>query len=284
LPELSSCGTYQTVPSLTEGYAEPALYLQRCERRNNNDAQRKFSLKFALDLWRTELPNGWLGSRIGMKPRCLIEGNASPDNVDSLLRFLYDQGIPSPEIHVIDLIDLAALGRADPRAFYHRANAADLSEVFTNGSIDLLFQDHLLNCAPISHYDAILGEVGRVLSSTGLALVHYTDPSRFPRACGNSLKEWFSVEGTDYRLNMPDFMHQRYLSFPMAERLIETTEGIIMVTLPFGNLEHFTPFEHFEARVANANLKLESRHTMNIIDGEGLDCRRNYCLITPCPR
>jgi hypothetical protein len=129
-----------------------------------------------------------------MKPRCLIQGSASASNVDSLIRFLHDQGVPAPEIHVIDLIDLTALGYADPRARYHQINAADLSELFTDRSIDLLLQDHLLNCAPICHYDAILSEVGRILSSTGLALLHYTDPSRFPIARGNRMKTWLNAE------------------------------------------------------------------------------------------
>lgn len=267
-----------------QGYAEPALYLQRCERRNDSDAQRRFSLKFALDLWQAELPSGWLASRLGMKPRCLIQGSASAGNVDSLIRFLHDQGVPAPEIHVIDLIDLTALGYADPRARYHQVNAVDLSELFTDGSIDLLLQDHLLNCAPICHYDAILGEVGRILNPTGLALLHYTDPSRFPTARGNPMKTWLNAESSDYRLEMTDSMRQTCFSMLSAERLIETAEGFVLVTLPFGNLEHFISFENFAARLTRANLKLEFRRTVNIIDGEGLDCQRNHCLAIPCRR
>lgn len=266
----------------TQGYAEPALYLQRCRRRNDDDAQRKFSLKFALDFWRAELASGWLASRLGMNPRCLIQGSASVDNVDSLIRFLHDQGIPAPEIHVIDLIDLTGLGYADPRAQYHRANATDLSDLFVDGSIDLLLQDHLLNCAPVCHYDSILAEVERVLNPAGLALLHYTDPSRFPSARGNFMEYLISSDGTDYRLDMTDSVRQACFSMSPAERLIETAEGFIIVTLPFGNLEHFIPFDSFAARLTQAGLKLESHLTVNIIDGEGLDCHRNLCLAIPC--
>lgn len=282
LSESNRIEEYQTLPVRVQGYAEPALYLQRCERRNDDDAQQKFSLKFALNSWRTELASGWLASRLGMKPRCLIQGSASAGNVDSLIRFLHDQGIPAPEIHVIDLIDLKGLGYADPRAQYHRADAADLSDLFVDGSLDLLLQDHLLNCAPVCHYDSILAEVRRILDPAGLAFLHYTDPSRFPSARGNSIEHLISSEGPKYRLDMTDSMLQACFSMSPAERLIETADGFIIVTLPFGNLEHFIPFDSFAARLTRAGLKLESRRIVNIIDGEGLDCRRNLCLAMPC--
>lgn len=282
--EQSTVEECQTIPTLAQCYTEPALYLQGCERRNNNDAQRKFSLKFALDLWQANLPSGWLYSQLGMKPRCLIQGCASANNVDSLVRFLYDQGIQSPEIHVIDLLDLVGLGYADPRASHHQINAANLSPLFADGSVDLVVQDHLLNCAPICYYDAILSEISRVLSPAGLALLHYTDPSRFPRARGNALKSWLNTESSDYCLNMTEPIDQSYFSLPPAERLIETAEGVLMATLPLGNLEHFIPFERFEERLTRAHLQLEVRRTINIVDGEGLDCQRNHCLAIPCHR
>jgi hypothetical protein len=61
-------------------------------------------------------------------------------------------------IDVIDLIDLAALGRVETQARYHQADAGNLRALFADASFDLIVQDHLLNCVPITQYAAILAE------------------------------------------------------------------------------------------------------------------------------
>lgn len=266
--------------ALAEGYAQPARYLQWYEDRNGADDLHRLSVRASLDLWARELPAGWLAARLGPVPRCLIEGCAVAGNVDTLFRFLMSQGIPRPDIHVIDLIDLAGLGRTDPRARYAQADAGDLSRLFGDGSIDLLLQDHLMNCAPFAAYDGIIGEMARLLRPGGLAVVNYTDPGLFPEAAGHPLASWL---GADQTLRGPALE-----ALSPAQRLIPVADGVMSVTLPFGNLEYFMPFDRLAERMAVAGLDLvELRisegldHTAE--DGDGLGCRRHHCLLSPCP-
>ena len=264
---------------LAEGYAQPARYLQWYEDRNGADDLRRLSVHAPLHLWARELPAGWLADRLGPAPRCLVEGCAVAENVDTLLRFLHAQGIPRPDIHVIDLIDLAGLGRADPRARYAQADAGDLSGLFADGSVDLLLQDHLLNCAPIAAYDRVIGEMARVLRPGGLAMLNYTDPSLFPEPSGHGLAGWSGAGQTMLGLPLE--------RLSPAERLVPVPDGVMSVTLPFGNLEYFMPFERLADRLASAGLDLaELRISEGLdhtaVDGEGLHCRRHHCLLT-CP-
>ncbi len=220
-------------------------------------------------------------SRVGNNPRCLIQGSASNDNVASLTEFLLGQGIDSPDIHVIDLIDLKGLGFAEQNAHYHQANAADLS-IFADGSISLVVQDHMLNCAPIGQYDAIMGEITRILTPRGIAMLHYTDSSLFPNAQGHELKRWLNPDGSRYRLELPPALTADIARSSPAERLIEVEGGFVMVTLPLFNLEYFIAFEQFCARMACAGLHLQHRRTVPVVDTEGLNCHRNHCLFALC--
>jgi hypothetical protein len=272
------------------GYAEPAQYLSSYEQRNSRDRQRRLSVQPPLDLWRAELAPGWLARQLGPSPRCLIQGCASTNNVDTLIRFLADQGIASPEIHVIDLIDLRALGQDDPRAYYHQADAADLTQIFAGDSIDFLLHDHLMNCAPVGQYAPIMSEITRILRPGGLAMVNYTDPSEFPAPRGEPLRQWLGAEAAYYRFGTAEAVRQAALEhLSDAERLIATPEGFIAVTLPFGNLEHFIPFEHFAARLEAAGLEFRALRVTsgldhNASDAGGLACRRHHCILSPCPR
>ncbi|MEN3951144.1 class I SAM-dependent methyltransferase [Iodidimonas sp. SYSU 1G8] len=277
-------------PVLSLGYAEPAKYLLSYEQRNSRDRQRRLSVQPPLDLWRAELEAGWLAQQLGPSPRCLIQGCASTNNVDTLIQFLAEQGIPSPEIHVIDLIDLRALGQHDPRAHYHQADAADLNPIFAAGTIDFLLNDHLMNCAPVTQYAPIMGEITRVLRVGGLAMVNYTDPSEFPTPSGEPLRQWLGADLAYYRLGTAEIVRQAALeSLSDADRLIRTPEGFIAVTLPFGNLEHFIPFQDFAARLQAAglefrDLRITSGLDHNASDANGLACRRHHCILSPCPR
>jgi SAM-dependent methyltransferase len=213
-----------------------------------------------------------------------MQGSASPDNVGSLVSFFARQGIFAPRIHVLDLIDLQALGYADPRAVYHRANAADLSTLFDDGSFDCVVQDHLLNCAPIAMYRPILSEAARILRPGGAAFLHYTDSSGFPQAKGHALSRYLLETATAYSLHLPADVRELFAEKPVEERLMAVGEGHILATLPFGNLEHFLPFPRFAEQLDAAGLLLETHNRLNIVDGEGLDCRRNHCLASPRPR
>ncbi len=263
------------------GYADPHAYLAQNERRNVGDAKRRFSLGFALTLWQAELPRGLLAKRIGTSPRCLIQGSASADNVDALVAFLRHQGIAWPEIHVIDLIDLEALGHIQEPTRFHRADAADLSQFFADASFDLVLQDHLLNCAPVRTYRPILAELTRILRPGGLALLHYTDPSEFPPAEGEGLRERLGLDCDVHNVRLSAVECEAFIRLGPARRLVASGIGVVMVTLPLGNLEHFIPFEAFEDLLGSAGLTVRQRRMVRVIDSEGLVCRRNHCLVEP---
>ena len=222
-------------------------------------------------------------SQIGSSPRCLIQGSASINNVSALVGFLREQGITSPNIRVIDLIDLASLGHASDAARFDRADAGDLGRLFPNQSVDLVVQDHLLNCAPHQSYPSILAELARILRPGGAALLHYTDPSLFPRAQGDSLRGRLCRSGSKNHIVLAADECEQLARVDPAWRLIAIPEGFVMVTLPLGNLESFTPFETLEAHLNTARLIVRQRHRVELIDGEGLPCRRNHCLITRFP-
>jgi hypothetical protein len=269
---------FERVPVLAGGYAEPAAYLRWYEQRNGS--RHALSAQASLDLWQRELPAGWLAARLGPSPRCLIEGCASTNNVTALLGFLWRQGVPRPQIDVIDLIDLPAFGALDARARFHQADAGDLSGLYGDGSIDLVLQDHMMNCAPVARYGAILGELSRVLRAGGLAMLNYTDPSAFPAPRGTGLERRLGLEGD---------LAPALTGLSAAERLICTDDGFIAVTLPLGNLEYFIPFEALAGRLAEAGLRIEALRLTegldhNAVDGDGLACRRHHCLLVPCPR
>ncbi len=266
---------------VTVGYINPDTYLAQNERRNAADATRRFSLGFALALWQADLPRGLLSDRIGTAPRCLIQGSASADNVDALVAFQRHQGITRPEIHVIDLIDLEASGHIPRPARFHRADAADLSGIFADASFDLVLQDHLLNCAPIRAYRPILAELARILRRGGLALLHYTDPSEFPSAEGEALRDRLGLGGNFHHVPLSTAEREAFISLGPARRLIDTGDGVVMVTLPSGNLEHFIPFEAFEDLLDSVGLTVRRRRMVRVTDSEGLVCRSNHCLVAP---
>ncbi len=270
---------------IAAGYVRPGTYLTQNERRNAEDPQRKFSLGFALELWRDAVPRNLLPDRIGPSPRCLIEGSASAGNVDALIGFLRHQGIDAPDIHVIDLIDLEAMGHGHRTARFHHADACDLSGLFADGSFDLVLQDHLLNCAPVVAYPAILAELKRILRPGGMVLLHYTDPGDFPPAEGDALRDRLGLAGGVHSLGLSPGERETLAGLPPARRLVATGEGFVMVTLPLGNLEHFVPFETLEGLLDDAGLAVRQHSTVRVTDAEGLACRRHHCLVeTRAPR
>src|SRR6202142_3927654 len=114
---------------------------------------------------------------VGARPRCLIQGITCPDNGTALRRYLLQIGITDPAIHAIDIIDVAAVASA---AGYELTDlefsVRDASRLFdwTHGSVQILVQDHLLNCAPHAYHEAILREAARVLSPGGVLILNFS--------------------------------------------------------------------------------------------------------------
>src|SRR5579864_8271746 len=51
----------------------------------------------------------FIDSRLGASPSCLIQGITSPRNGTSLREFLQSRGISDPQIHAIDIVDVASV-------------------------------------------------------------------------------------------------------------------------------------------------------------------------------
>ena len=119
--------------------------------------------------------------RLAGSPVALIQGYSDPGNADALGDFLARWiGCP-PRMQAIDLYDLPAvyelLGFPPPAFEFRLADASDLQGHYADGSVDVLVQDFLLNCAPTALHAPILREVARILSNHGVALISFSDRS-----------------------------------------------------------------------------------------------------------
>jgi hypothetical protein len=133
--------------------------------------------------------------KVGPRPRCLILGITCPRNGTALRQYLCQIGVKDPAIHAIDIMDVAAVARATGHGLRDvDFSVRDASRLFDwpDGSVEILVQDHLLNCAPHGDHQAILSEAARVLSPNGILILNF------------SLLDSGNQVGNDYSLNWSD--------------------------------------------------------------------------------
>jgi hypothetical protein len=117
---------------------------------------------------------------VGSKPLCLIQGISCPWNGTSLREFMSRACASEPAIHAIDILDVAAVahftGYDLPHLSFSVADASRLTH-WEDGSVNVLVQDHLLNCAPHGIREAIVSEAARVLHPDGVWILNFsTEP------------------------------------------------------------------------------------------------------------
>lgn len=262
---------------LGKGYSRPLHFLNAWESLDQTGDQPDCSLEASLRQVSPVLPPGYLRRVLEAAPKCLISGCSLQRNPRALAAFLTAHHVPAPEIHVIDLIDLAKIWKPSGGTRFHVADAANLRELFADDSFDLIVQDFLLNCAPVSEYDNILSEMARVVRRSGLVLFNYADSRHFPESArGNSLVEDRVQRG------------QGQYSFGTALdeesgvpcQLVRTSLGYTAITEPWGNLESFVSLEELEPKLSRASLVIQQRVEIDVTDANGLLCHRSYCVLT----
>jgi hypothetical protein len=262
---------------LGKGYSRPVHFLDTWESRACNREQPGVSLELSLRWVGPLLPPGYLRRVLEHAPRCLISGCSVKKNPRTLASFLAAHHVPAPTIEIIDLIDLEKIWKPNGSVRYHVADAGNLRELFPDESFDLIVQDHLLNCAPIDEHNGILAEMARIVRRSGLILLNYTDSRNFPAAgpVSNLVEDRVRRGSQQYSFGpgLAEHVGGR------ACDLVRTPNGHIAVTKPWGNLEHFTTFEDFEARLKKASLAIQHHVGVDAVDANGLLCHRNYCIV-----
>jgi SAM-dependent methyltransferase len=160
---------------LGRGYDQfPDFFLQYCSRSDASNSNP--DLAISLNAFATSKAASLIRN-MGPQPRCLIQGIACPRNGTALRRYLLQIGITDPTIHAIDIVDVAAVAHATGHELTDlEFSLRDASRLFdwAHGSVQILVQDHLLNCAPHADHEAILREAARVLSPGGILMLNFS--------------------------------------------------------------------------------------------------------------
>lgn len=226
--------------------------------------------------------------------RCLIQGCSSSANPTALARFLAKMGVRSPQISVIDLIDIGRIfqryGIWSNDIDFTVADATDLKSLYEDNSFDVAIQDHLLNCAPPSSHDDILSETVRILRPPGIGIVNFTTRSRiyqgeiavtsyqFERRYGIPFNEQgYSLQDLHANEDVVADM-QRYLS---GKFFVHKTGRHFTYTMSNGNFEFFATYRVFRRMLASHGLDVVFQSRTSARDSNGLRCIRYRTLVHP---
>ncbi len=234
--------------------------------------------------------------RLPCNASILIQGYSAPGNSEALRIFLHEIGVDLPKLKIVDLYNVQeiylALGIPLPDAEFHIADATSLPSGFHDGCSDLVVQDFLLNCLPPKYHMNLLQETARILSPSGLAMIHFTDTSAV-----RDLRQWslqeisdtFGViwDSTAYQLS--DFVTAPLL----AEKIFTRLKGSVVANAENGQFTYLTPFDgHFEFfstaeriidLIDSTELKLIYTDVSTGPDNNGLHCCRHRCLVGKVP-
>jgi SAM-dependent methyltransferase len=232
----------------------------------------------------------WLRT-LGSNPLCLIEGIAAPSNGAVLRRFLAAYGVSAPRIVAIDLINLAAFMRARHLAMtsmeFLVADASRLRGLFVDGSVDLVVQDFLLNCAPHGRHEPILREAARILRAGGLAIINFTDHrgvGRRPRLGREALASRYGIHLQDEAYCLRDLAGGDGRLARLRQELAGTLlpgpapRTCTLVTPPHGNFEFYSPRSRIERLVRASGFKISGQRRSCGLDGYGNTCWRYRTL------
>ncbi len=229
--------------------------------------------------------------RLGQRPVCLIEGIACPWNGTSLRRFLGQVGLLEPSIHAIDIMDLQVvaelLGYELPDLSFSVGDAAHL-DGWNDHSVQLLVQDHLLNCAPHAAHRAIVSEAARLLSPGGVWILNFSvepqlgsGPRRFLEESERLLGRPLSENAYSLCEALPDVELLDSISLGLIGSLItlDNRGRSILVTPPHGNFEfYFSPIE-LERLLAEFELRIVYQRSEAGLDQHGNRYQRYRTLV-----
>jgi hypothetical protein len=207
--------------------------------------------------------------RVGARPLCLIQGITCPRNGVALWQYLAqaaDQrngaaqnGAVHPDIHGIDIMDVATLAREAGTELAHvsfTVGDAARMERWANGSVDILVQDHLLNCAPHGSHEAILREAARVLSSRGVMILNFSvEPeAEEPRLSWCEAGKLLGAPLTEeaYCLRRIAEARRNFIGRVISD---SARGRELVVTAPYGNFEFYFPLEQLQRTLDRAGLR-----------------------------
>ena len=236
------------------GFDNVWQFLREYVREGREEGTSTPDLTFSLDHFREienmeEQLNG-----IRERPLCVIEGCTSPTNGLGLKQFLESYSIDNPEIHAIDLIDVETIftqhGITMPNLVFHVADARDLSSLYDTGSVDIVAQDFLLNCAPYTTHLPIMREAHRIMNLDSVGFICFTDhqgPANNELISYSEIQEKYGVLFNDEAFSLRDLVSQsergEYLHQRMQEELSgkvivnEKEDNFVLVTKEGGNFE-----------------------------------------------
>lgn len=204
--------------------------------------------------------------RVGLRPVCLIQGITCPRNGLTLQQFLSESGATEPQIHAIDIMDVEAVARESGTELAHVSFAvgdATRMDAWANGTVDVLVQDHLLNCAPHGSHEAILTEAARVLSPKGVMIFNVSvDPeAQYAGLNWCEAQWWLGTRLSDEAYCLRDIVGDERvaeLSSRFAGKLIShpSQKRELLVTRPYGNFEFYRPWDTIEQALKRAELRL----------------------------
>ena len=229
--------------------------------------------------------------RLPVRPAVLIQGYSDPGNAGALRGFLRAQAGLEPRVEAIDLYDLPAvyqlLGFPPPDFGFRVADASDLRSHHAAGTVDVVVQDFLLNCAPPALHAPILREVARILSADGVAFISFSDRS------GVSTRPTMDAAGFQRRFGVPWRADAYDLAdvFPAGPFAADLnglggsvvhdpeTKTATLTTEPTGRFEFFRDAEVMLGLFEQAGLTRLAMDRSEGVDSHGLRCARHRCLL-----
>jgi hypothetical protein len=174
-------------------------------------------------------------------------------------------GAMNPDIHGIDIMDVAALARDAGTELTHvlfTVGDAARMQGWADRSVDVLVQDHLLNCAPHGSHEAILQEAARVLSAAGVMILNFSvDPEAGePRLNWHEAEKLLAAPLDEEAYCLRDIVGDERIE-GARQRLIgrviaDSMRGReLVVTPPYGNFEFYRPFAEIEQALQRAGLR-----------------------------
>jgi len=227
---------------------------------------------------------------VGASPVCLIEGISCPYNGMSLRHCLAHAGVSDARVHALDILDVDAVARSLgyelPGLEFSIGDASRL-DGWESGSVHVLVQDHLLNCAPHAIHAALVREAARVLHGRGVWILNF---SLEPHVAGGGQIGFQDVEQLLGRpldsmaYCLSEIANGRGVSW-LLERLLgkmivdERTGRRILITAPHGNFEFYFPLLHLESLLAANGLETVFRKCEQGVDQHGNHYQRHRTLV-----
>jgi SAM-dependent methyltransferase len=228
--------------------------------------------------------------QLANSPRCLIQGITSPRNGTCLREFLESRGVRHPSIHAIDIANvpavLAAMNIPFPDVHFSVADAASLS-FFATSSVQILVQDHLLNCTPHETHDDVIREAARILDPRGFLILNFSvnpgavkrkfwDRAELEAFLGTPLKE----RAYCLRDLVGDFTATRGNKDVLSGTMVALGSGrSIMITPPKGNFEFYFSKAELEQRLTRYGLKFVTLSSEAGVDRNGFHCLRYRTIV-----